>query len=162
MKRLLYVAGAALIGWGGYGLFTTTRHPLPLRWLKFFLGAQLGNDLLVIPVAIAVGAVVARVMAPRWRPYIVSGLIITGAIGIIAYPLIGGYGLRGDNPSIQPLDYPRGLLITLASVWAGIVVTAVVRERLRRGGAGTAGSGPRPAAAADGPGRTTPAAPADR
>jgi len=46
----------------------------------------------------------------------------------VAFPLVAGYGRRSDNPSIQPLDYSRGLLITLAAVWLAVVTIALVHR----------------------------------
>lgn len=148
MRRLLFLPGVALIGWGFYGLFTTAHHPRPLAWLTFFLGANVLTDAVVAPVVIVTGLVVARAVPRRIRPYVVSGLIISGVVLLIGLPLARGYGLRGDNPSILPLDYTRGLAITLVSVWAGVALLAGLRlTRLSR----VQGEG-------GGPGRTGPAA----
>lgn len=131
MRRLLYVVGAVFIGWGFYGLFTTALHPRPVPWLTFFLGANVLTDLVVAPVVIVVGLLLARVVRPRIRPYVVSGLVISGVVLLVGVPLVRGYGRRSDNPSILPLDYTRGLLITLAAVWAAVTLLAIVRERRR-------------------------------
>lgn len=164
MRRLLYLAGAVFVVWGAYGLATTMRHPRPLPWLAFFLGGVAGHDGLVAPLVIAIGVVVARFAPARLRPYVVSGLILTGVVGLLAFPFVQRYGARSDNPSILPLDYTRGLLVTLAAVWIGVLAVAVTRESLRRAatGSGTAGEpGPPAPAAAGGPDRTAPAGPAE-
>ena len=129
MRRLLYGAGAVLIVWGLYGLFTATRHPRPVPWLKFFVGAVAVHDLVVAPAVIVIGVLLARLVTARFRPYVISGLFISGVVLLVGLPLVMGKGLRSDNPSIQPLDYTRGLIITLAVVWAGVALVAVVRER---------------------------------
>ncbi len=151
MRRLLYLVGGVLIVWGGYGLFTAARHPHPVPWLKFFVGANLLTDGVIAPAVIVIGLLLARVIPVRVRPYIISGLVISGVLLLLGIPLVLGKGLRSDNPSIQPLDYTRGLIITLAAVWAGVAVVAVLRERLR-GSRGAAGE----------QGQTAPAAPAAR
>jgi len=131
VRRLLYGAGAVLIVWGGYGLFTATRHPRPVPWLTFFVGAVALTDFLIAPTVIVIGVLVARLVGFRLRPYVISGLVISGVVLLVAIPLLSGKGLRSDNPSVQPLDYTRGLVITLAAVWAGVALVAVVREWLR-------------------------------
>jgi hypothetical protein len=130
MRRLLYAAGAVLIAWGGYGLFTNTQHPQPVPWLQFFIGANLLTDVVIVPAVIVVGLAVARLGSARLRPYVSSALVLSGVVLLVALPLLLGKGLRSDNPSIQPLDYPRGLLVTLAAVWAGVALVAVIRERM--------------------------------
>ncbi|MDQ6874124.1 MAG: hypothetical protein M3042_03540 [Actinomycetota bacterium] len=164
MRRLLYLAGAAFVVWGAYGLATTTRHPRPLPWLAFFLGGVAGHDGLVAPLVIAIGVLVARFAPDRWRPYLVSGLILTGVVGLLAFPFVRRYGARSDNPSILPLDYTRGLIVTLAAVWLGVVALAVTRESIRRAGTGRRRAGvpgPPAPAAGGGPDRTAPAGPAE-
>ena len=131
MNRFLYGAGAILIVWGGYGLFTATRHPRLVPWLKYFVGAVAVHDLLIAPLVIVVGIVLARLVTARLRPYVISGLFVSGVVLLVGIPLVLGKGLRSDNPSIHPLDYTRGLVVTLAGVWIGVVVVALVRE-LRR------------------------------
>lgn len=131
MRRLLYVPGVVLIAWGAYGLMTAARHPRPLPWLSFFVGSALLNDLLLAPLVIGVGVLAVRLVGQSLRPYLTSGLIISAVISLVAFPLVAGYGRRSDNPSIQPLDYSRGLLATLAAVWFGVVVIALVRRLTR-------------------------------
>jgi len=135
VRRLLFLPGVALIVWGFAGLFTTARHPRPLPWLTFFLGANVLTDAVVAPVVVVAGVVVARLVGARWRGYVTGGLIISGVVLLVGLPMARGYGLRSDNPSILPLDYTRGLALTLALVWVGVALVAVVssvRERLLR------------------------------
>ncbi len=128
MRRLLYVAGAVLVGWGGYGLMTAARHPRPLPWLSFFVGSALLNDLVLAPLVIGVGVLAVRLVGKSVRPYLTSGLIISAVVSLVAFPLVAGYGRRSDNPSIQPLDYSRGLLVTLAAVWSAVAMIAFVHR----------------------------------
>lgn len=129
VRRLLYGAGAILVVWGLYGLFTAIRHPQPLPWLKYFVGVVAVHDLLLTPVVIILGVLLARLVTARLRGYVISGLFISAVLLLIGLPLVTGKGLRSDNPSIHPLDYTRGLIITLAVVWVGVALFAVVRER---------------------------------
>jgi hypothetical protein len=132
VRRLLIGAGAVLVGWGFYGLSTAARHPRPVPWLTFFVGANVLTDLIVAPVVVLAGVVVARLGGARWRPYVVSGLVISGVVLLVGLPLARGYGRRGDNPSILPLDYTRGLAITLAGVWTGVGLVSLVGAARRR------------------------------
>lgn len=132
MRRLLYGAGAVLVVWGLYGLFTATRHPRPVPWLQFFVGAVAVHDLVVAPAVIVIGVLLARLVTARFRPYVISGLFISGVVLLVGLPLVMGKGLRSDNPSIQPLDYTRGLIITLAIVWAGVALAMLISVSRRK------------------------------
>ncbi len=129
MRRLLYVAGTLLVGWGVYGLMTAARHPRPLPWLSYFIGSALVHDLVLAPIVIGAGVIAVRVVGASLRPYVTSGLIISAAVTLVAFPLVRGYGRRGDNLSIQPLDYSRGLLVTLVAIWIGVTAVAFIRRQ---------------------------------
>jgi hypothetical protein len=68
---------------------------------------------------------------------------LSGALIAVALPLVLGLGRTPDEPSALPLNYGRGLLISLAVVWlaaAAIAATALFRRRRRAGGSSTSAS----------------------
>ena len=131
-RVLLIVAGAALIGYGALGLLTADRGPAALRYLGFVVAGVLGHDLLLAPVALAVGALVARRSPAGLRGPLLAGMFTSLAVALIALPLLLGYGARTDDPSALPLDYRRGLVITLTAVWAGVSAVGLSRWAWRR------------------------------
>lgn len=105
--------------------------PAVLGWLA---GSVIIHDALLAPTVIALGALAAtRPRRHLRRPFIVAGSLI-----LIALPLL----LRPRptaNPSVLPLDYPRGLAIAVGTVVALALCGAAgrwARERWR-------GRGPR-------------------
>jgi hypothetical protein len=52
------------------------------------------------------------------------------AVGVVAFPLVLGFGRTPDNPSILPLAYGRGLFLILALTWA-VALTSVALTRFR-------------------------------
>ncbi|MFN2488643.1 MAG: hypothetical protein ABR529_02660, partial [Actinomycetota bacterium] len=132
--RALFWAGA-VVGWsvmafGVGGLFEDSARTHPGRWIRWFLGALLVHDLLLVPAVFALGALLTR-LAPSWlRAPLQRALIATGIVALIAFPFVGGFGRRSDNPSLLPNNYALGLVITLAAVWAATaLVTAAARRR---------------------------------
>ena len=109
-----------------------------------FLGAVLlGHDWLLMPVAIAVGALLTRTVPGQARAATAAAAYISGALIAVALPLVLGLGRTPDEPSALPLNYGRGLLISLAVVWlaaAAIAVTAPFRRRRRADGSPTSES----------------------
>jgi hypothetical protein len=64
-----------------------------------------------------------------------GALVVSGAVSLVALPLVGGFGGNADNPSANPLPYPRNLAIVLAVVWGTAAVVVAVRVlRGRRAG----------------------------
>ena len=77
----------------------------------------IGHDLIVLPVAIAVGALLTRRL-PAWaRHWAQAGLAVSAIVAVVSVPLLLGVGRIADNPSRLPLNYPRGLLLVLGAVW---------------------------------------------
>jgi hypothetical protein len=103
-----------------------------------FLAAVLvAHDAVLLPVTIAAGALLAR-FAPRWiLPSIRVAAIMSLAVGVVALPLVLGFGRAADNPSILPLAYGRGLLLILVLTWVVVLAPAVL-TRLRSSRPGSA------------------------
>jgi putative copper export protein len=51
-------------------------------------------------------------------------------VTFVALPFVLGRGRIADNPSRQPLDYGRGLLVVLAAIWSVVLVAVAVRYLL--------------------------------
>lgn len=138
----LYAAGTAVAAWGAYGLFTASMAPEPLRWLRFAAAVALVHDGLLMPLVVAVGVAVVRLVPDAGRAYVQAGLLISGSVVLVALPFVLGLGRTPDVPSALPLPYGRGLLLTLAAVWLGVAAVAAGRStwarataRRRRGAA---------------------------
>lgn len=131
------IAGWAVIAYGIRGLFHhhVDTNPSDLAW--FVVGGALLHDLLVAPLLLIAGVVVARAVRGRVRAIVQAALIVSGALALFSYPLIRGYGNAVHNPSALPHNYAAGLAIVLATVWAVASILAVVA--IRRGRTSTRG-----------------------
>jgi hypothetical protein len=132
-RWLFIVPGLAVAGWGVLGLLQN-RDDVPfVPWLTWFVGGALVHDLLVAPVVVAVGALLARLLPRPARAPVVTGLVVSAMLAVIGVLFAldpGGV----PEPGFLPLDYARNLLLLVggimlfAAVWA---VVAVVRDRRR-------------------------------
>lgn len=126
-------AGLAAIGYGIHGLVgmrSATNPPNAAQWL---VGGIVVHDLLVVPVTMAVGLVLTRLVPAPFRAVLQGALLISGAVALASLPLWRGYGGPADNPSVNPLPYGRNLAIVLGLVWAcATAVIAVRAVRVRR------------------------------
>ena len=77
------------------------------------------------------GVLVTGVVTGRPRPYVQAGLILTGVVTLVALPFALGKGRTADLPSALPLNYGRGLTITVGVIWLAVGLVAIVRERPR-------------------------------
>lgn len=137
-RILLVVAGAAMAAYGAIRLVTSA-HAIAVRSaIVWFLGGALAHDLLIAPAVVVVGALLTRWCPAVIRPYLQSGLIATGGVTLVAIPVLTGRGYSDKVPSALPLDYRHGYLLTVACVWAAVVLAALLtwafrRSRRRRG-----------------------------
>jgi len=132
-RYAFYGVGAAMIAWGLRGLFTTPSTK-PLNWAMFFVGGVVAHDLVYAPIfAVVVFLVVRRIPAP-YRPYVQAGVVITGLLTLVALPMVLSLGGVPDDPSALPLPYARNLMISLGTIWAAVVLTAVMDRRWRAAG----------------------------
>jgi hypothetical protein len=135
-RWLFLLPGFAALGFGTLGLLRDDRVPVP-AWLTWFLGSALVHDLVIAPVVVAVGAVLARLLPRPARPPIVVGLVVSGFLTLVALPFVLDLGTSRE-PGFLPQDYGRNLLLLIAGVMAVAVVwAAAATARARRPRAGS-------------------------
>jgi hypothetical protein len=117
------VTGWAIMGFGIVGVLTNTRDTRPADLARWFVGAAVAHDGLLAPAVLLAGTAVGRFLPGRVRAPVQGGLIVMGAVTLFAFPLVRGYGVRPDNPTVVFRDYAPSLLIVLATV---SVVTAAL------------------------------------
>lgn len=137
-SRLFWVAlpvGAAVMGFGAVGLLQDTSLTAAADVARWLIGADIAHDFVLAPIAVLIGAAVARLL-PRWcQAPVQAGLIASGVLLIVVYPAFRGFGhdTVPDNPSVDPLDYTTSTLTALAVVWAVAATWLVIRVARRRG-----------------------------
>lgn len=84
------------------------------------------SDLVLMPAAAVLSAVVTRHLPSLWRAPVAVGLALTTFVALIGWPFITGFGRRPDNPSLLNRDYLGGTLVLLAVVWVGCGVAVLI------------------------------------
>jgi hypothetical protein len=121
--------GWVVIGVGLRGIFVNNIDTRPSNLARFVVGGALLHDLLVAPVVIVLGVIVARSVPGRARATVQGALVVTAVVALFSYPLVRAYGLATNNPTSEPHNYALNLMIVLGVVWA--VAAALVVRRLR-------------------------------
>ncbi|WP_327418619.1 hypothetical protein [Streptomyces sp. NBC_01233] len=128
-RRVMGAFGLMCAAWGGWLLF---RQPEPWRIAVWLGGAVVVHDGFVVPLVMAVAALVAAV-GPRLRGVPRGALIVAGSLTAIALPpLLRPGGVA--NPTVLPLDYLRNWLLAMAAIALLTLVHAGARALLRRKG----------------------------
>ncbi|WP_412543605.1 hypothetical protein R8Z50_14300 [Longispora sp. K20-0274] len=131
VRAVLAAVGLVLIGYALLGV-ATDPGSRPVGQLVFLGAVLLGHDLVVLPAAIGVGWLAARLL-PGWaKGPAHAALFASAVLTLIATPFVVGDGHPPDNPSALPLDYGRGLATVLAVVWAAAAAWAALARRSRR------------------------------
>jgi hypothetical protein len=133
------VVGWATIGVGLFGAFGKIHHFAgTVAWkdvAKWTVGLAIVHDLFIAPAVCILGLILTRIVPPRIRGPIQAGLIVSALVTITAWPVYRVGVPLGNNPSILPGNYGRGLLIVLSLVWfvslAVVVRTLLIGRRPR-------------------------------
>ncbi|MFF4182818.1 hypothetical protein ACFYZ9_06490 [Streptomyces sp. NPDC001691] len=128
MRTVLGAAGLALMGFGALLVWDQTTHWDVLIWLG---GAVVLHDGVIAPLVLATGLLLGGL---KHRGLLRAALMTMGSLTLIALPVLLR-PLPTANPSVLPLDYVRGLLVSLAVVAALAVLIGVgrwARGRTRR------------------------------
>ena len=131
VRRLLVIGGVVMIGLAfrsGEGSLLMT------PYLKFVVKVTLATLFVVLPLTLAVGWLIGKVVPVVARPVVQGSVMATALIVGIALPSVLGRGRQADMPSALPRDYATGLWSVLAVVWAvslALIVVRIVRRRTR-------------------------------
>ncbi|MEV4008772.1 hypothetical protein AB0K37_41950, partial [Actinomadura sp. NPDC049753] len=133
-KAAAYAAGLALIAVGLRGIVDEVALA---AWAKWFVGAAVLHDAVLVPAVLAAGALTGLVPAGR-RRVVRAALVIGACVTVVAIPAVLGYGRRDDEPSRLPLPYGRNLAIVLGAIAVVAACVLLARSVTARRGAGRA------------------------
>ena len=123
-----YAAGAAMVGYGFFGLLSRpdTRE---VRWAVLLVASALAHDLVFAPLVLLLGRASRPLLRGRVRPVVQGALLVGVSLLLVALPALGRPGAKADNASVLPRDYVQGLLVSLAVVAGGALLLLVVPRR---------------------------------
>jgi hypothetical protein len=119
VRIALIVVGLAL---GAYGAVLVWENP-PVIIMRIVVWALVGvvlHDLVFAPVCVALGFAGRRLIPANWLPPIAVAVFCSVVLVFLAIPVYGKPGLRPDNMTVLDRNYPLGLWISLAIVWASV------------------------------------------
>jgi len=123
--------GAGLVAFGLRNLVAEQRDALRSIG-TWFAGGALALDLILVPLAAAIGWGVKRLVPDAAWPAVRAALLASAVLIGFALPLVTHQGGKPDNPSLRPRNYGTGLTWCLVAVWvvaAAVAAVAVVRAR---------------------------------
>jgi hypothetical protein len=129
VRTALVVAGLAA---GLYGAWLLWEFPVVII-VRIAVWAGVGlavHDFVFAPLCAALGLTGRKLVRGRWwTPVTVAGLC-TVVLGLLAIPVFAKPGLRPDNMTVLNRDYPLGLWVSIAVVWACVPIYYLIVRRL--------------------------------
>ncbi|TIC85559.1 hypothetical protein [Nocardioides sp. GY 10127] len=95
----------------------------------------LAHDVVLSGLLVLLGAAGARLLPPAWRAPVAGGLVVLGALTLLAVPVLVGLGREHapDNPTLLDRDYWAGWGVLAALTAVGVVVARYLPRRRGRG-----------------------------
>jgi hypothetical protein len=117
MRGALVAVGLVL---GAYGAALLWDNPpvVIMRILVWALIAVVLHDLVFAPLCVALGFAARRLIPVTWWAPIAVAAFCSVVLVFLAIPVYGKPGMRPDNMTVLDRNYPLGLWISLAIVWA--------------------------------------------
>ena len=127
VRIVLGIVGGLAIVYGGLRLVHGLPPPLLLLLGVWLLAAVAVHHGVLSPAVLAVGAALRRFLPDRARGFVQGGLIVAGAVTIIAVPLILRQDSQPPGKAMLLADYRVNLLVLLAGIAAGTLIAYAVR-----------------------------------
>lgn len=131
VQRTLYVLGVAAVAYGAYWLVTALSTRSLIGLAIFVAVGIVLHDGVIAPLAALTGVTVRRLVPQRARRPVLIGLIVTGSLLAVAWPMVLRLGADPVNPSFLPRDYTAGLFAAISVVWVGVAVALLARRITR-------------------------------
>ena len=128
-RGLLMAAGFAV---GLYGLWLVWEFPLDdiIRFAVWGGIAVAVHDFVFAPLCAAFGFAGRKVVRGRWWKPVTVAALCTVVLAILAIPVYARSGAHADNPTVLDRNYPLGLWVSIAIVWACVPVYYLVARWL--------------------------------
>jgi hypothetical protein len=133
----MILIGVGLV-FGGYGAVLVWENP-PVIIMRIVVWALVGvvlHDAVFAPLCVALGFAGRRLIPRKWWPPVALAAFCSVVLVFLAIPVYGKPGMRLDNMTVLDRNYPLGLWISLAIIWACVPMYYLAARLLRRPGAG--------------------------
>jgi hypothetical protein len=98
-------------------------------WLA---GGVVAHDAVVAPLVIVLGALAVPRLPPAYRAPGVAGLVVLTTVTLMAVPVIGRFGAKGDDHGLLDRPYVALWLAFAALVLMAVAIASWVRRRSPR------------------------------
>ena len=131
LRWALVAMGVAIGGYGAWQLWEFPTDAL-LRIAVWAATGVIIHDFVFAPLTAALGYTSRRLIKGRWWPPVAVAAMCSITLVLLAIPVFDTPGAKPDNPSVLDRDYPLGLGVSLALVWASVPLWYAISALSRR------------------------------
>jgi hypothetical protein len=127
LRIALAAVGVLAIGYGALRMLTDSKDTHPPEVLTWLIGSLLVHDLVIAPVVIGIGWLLARSVPARARAFVQAGLVtagLTSAVGLLLIWRQGKYS--ASSLALLRQDYAANLLVLLAMIALGTLACYLI------------------------------------
>ncbi|MEH3138695.1 MAG: hypothetical protein PGN37_00660 [Mycobacterium kyogaense] len=131
LRAGLVAAGLVSVAYGAWLLVDLNTTAL-IRIAVWIAVGVVIHDFVFAPVTAALGYTGRRWLGRRWWPAVAVAATCSVTLVLLAVPVFDTPGAKPDNSTVLDRDYPLGLSLSLAVVWACVPVYVAVSAMVRR------------------------------
>lgn len=128
-RRILGAVGILAIAFGGVQVLVNWEAASPFGLLAFLVAVVILDDLILVPLALAVGWVVRRTLPERARVPAQLALVVLAGLLLVGVPFALSPARDGESGTLLTEPYWRNLGLLSASLAVLVVIVAVLRSR---------------------------------
>jgi hypothetical protein len=130
-RRLVGALGVLAIAFGGLQVLLNWEAASPFGLAAFLVAVVILDDLILLPLALAVGWVVRRTLPVAARMPAQVALVVLAGIMLVGLPFALSPARNGESATLLTEPYWRNLGLLTASLAVLVVIAALVRSRRR-------------------------------
>ncbi len=131
MRKALGALGVGIAAYGGWLLLSRTDNDQLLDAGIWLASGVVLHDFVLTLGVLLVGALSLRLLPEPAKAPAIVGMVVLGALTLVAFPVLGSFGAREDNPTLLDRPYLASWLVLVALTV--LTVTAASLFRSRRG-----------------------------
>ncbi len=129
MRRVLGALGVGVAAYGAWLLLSRTDNGQLLDAGIWLASGVVLHDFVLTAAVLLAGAVSQRLLPEPAKAPAVVGMVVLGSLTLVAFPVLGGFGARDDNPTLLDRPYLASWSVLVVVTVVAVTVASLLRTR---------------------------------
>ena len=129
MRKLIGALGVLVGLYGAWLLLSRTDNDQLFEAGTWLVAGVVLHDFVLTAVVLVVAALALRVLPDPAKAPTIVGMVVLGSLTIVAFPVLGTFGARDDNPTLLDRPYLASWLVVVLVTVLAVVAASLVRSR---------------------------------